>query len=106
MTDKQIPFSLLAGERGGDFHSLYTEAMTYPVLLQLENAEEYQKIYDIFQQGYTSYYDSMLLEVKANYMMYQIAMAMGDEQTAKQHGDFVLKNGGSLWYRKAVERHG
>ena len=90
----------------GAFRPLYTEAMTYPVLLQLENAKEYQKLYDIFQQGYTSYYDSMISKVKANYMMYQVAMAMGDEQTAKRHRDFVLKNGGSLWYRKAVERNG
>lgn len=90
----------------GVFRSLYAEAMGYSILLQLENAKEYQKIYDMFQQGYTSYHDSMLSEVKVNYIMYQMAMAMGDEQTAKQHGDFVLKNGGSLWYRKEVEGHG
>lgn len=88
----------------GAFQVLYTEAMGYDALLQMENAGEYQKIYDMFRQGYTSYYDSMLSEVKANYMMYQMAMAMGDERAAKWHGDFVLENGGSLWYRKEVER--
>lgn len=88
----------------GAFQVLYKETIGYGALLQLENAGEYQKIYDMFRQGYTSYYNSMLSEVKANYIMYQMAMAMGDEQTAKQHGDFVLKNGGSLWYRKEVER--
>lgn len=89
----------------GNFNYLAVEAMTYPVLLKMENEKEYQKVYDMFQQETFSYYKSMLSPVKKNYYMFKMAKAMGDEETARQHGEFILKNGGSLWYRREIELH-
>lgn len=53
-----------------------------------------------FRQGTVTYGNSMLVKVKKNYFIYRMAMAMGDVQIAEQHKDFILKNGGSLWYRQ------
>lgn len=53
-----------------------------------------------FRKGTVTYGNSMRVKVKKNYFMYRMAMAMGGVQIAEQHKDFILKNGGFLWYRQ------
>lgn len=87
----------------GFFRFAYMESMLYPRLLELENNKEYQLAYDMSQQKHYTYYKSILAPVKVNYFQYRMASAMGNQELAEQHKDFVLKNGGTLWYKQELE---
>lgn len=73
--------------------------------LNLEQQGRYDEIYDLYQSSY-SYYQSMLVEVVKNYYMCQAARHSGKNETAEVHRQFVLKNGGTLWYKADLENEG
>lgn len=88
------------------FYPIYQEAMQYPILLAMEKDGAWQQAYDMLRQTNTAYKpsaSSMLSQVKNNYLLYRMAKGMGDEQCATYHRDFVLQNGGSLWYKREIE---
>lgn len=73
--------------------------------LNLEQQGRYDELYAAYQVSY-SYYNSMLVEVMKNYYMYQAARHTGKNELAESHRQFVLKNGGTLWYKAALENEG
>ena len=73
--------------------------------LNLEQQGRYDEMYDLYQSS-NSYYNSMLVEVMKNYHMYQAARQMEKNELAEVHRQFVLKNGGTLWYKADLENEG
>ena len=73
--------------------------------LNLEQQGRYDEMYDLYQSS-NSYYNSMLVEVMKNYYMYQAARQMEKNELAEVHRQFVLKNGGTLWYKADLENEG
>ena len=88
------------------FYSIYQETMQYPILLRMEKDGAWQQAYGMLYQTDAAAGQpdrSMLSKVKANFLLYRMAKGMGDERRAAYHRDFVLQNGGLLWYRRGME---
>lgn len=84
--------------------ALYQEAMQYPVLLWMENKGAYGQAYEELKKKDTSADKDMLSRVRMQYLLCKMAEGMGDKQAAAVHREFVLRNGGSLWYRKELQK--
>lgn len=55
----------------------------------------------------TSVWDYVLIsKVMQNYYLYRIAMLLGNKEQAAVHKNFVLENGGRLWYRTELMEKG
>lgn len=71
-------------------------------LFDLELQGRYEELYAMYESSY-SYHHSMLADVMKNYYMYQAAKNMGNSELAESHRQMVLKCGGTLWYKAALE---
>lgn len=89
------------------FYGIYQETMQYPTLLGMEKNGAWQQAYGMLRQADDAAFQqkrrSMLSKVKANFLLYRMAKGLGDERCAAYHREFVLQNGGSLWYRRGME---
>lgn len=87
-------------------YDIYQETMQYPMLLRMEKDGAWEQAYEMLRQTDAAAERPgrfMLSRVKINFLLYRMAKSMGDERRAAYHRDFVLQNGGSLWYRRGVE---
>lgn len=63
---------------------------------------EYEQLYGQLKNA-ISFDKKMITEVERNYYLYKVAFAMGNSEKMKEHKVFVCENGGTLWYRNAIE---
>lgn len=87
----------------GRWQHLYYEILEYWDLMNLEAEHSYKKLYSKYMRS-ESYSGTMLNEVKRNYHLALIAHDMNDSVKAEKHRAFVLKNGGTLWYKRQLEK--
>lgn len=76
-------------------------AMQQPILLLMEMHGDYQELYQCYRKA-KLYKGTTLSKVQQSYYMFCTAASMGNTEKAKIHQDFVLKYGGTLWYRKVL----
>lgn len=76
-------------------------AMQQPILLLMEMHGNYQELYELYRNA-EFYKGTTLSKVQQSYYMFCSATLMGNKEKAKIHQDFVLKYGGTLWYRKVL----
>lgn len=78
----------------------YSAAASYPQILKLEENSDYAGALELLSKE--EYNRETLSKVSSNYRLYRIAKAVGMEQEAARHKEFVLANGGDSFYRKSI----
>ncbi|MDE7250019.1 MAG: hypothetical protein K2N82_09055, partial [Lachnospiraceae bacterium] len=79
---------------------LCQEVTQYPLILDLENKEEYRKIYEMYLNIYGG--KGILSQIKQNYMLCRMAEKLGMEKEDQQYRAFVTEHGGGLFYASAL----
>lgn len=83
----------------------YERLSFYPEWIQMYQDGLYKELYNSVEN--TSVWDYVLIsKVMQNYYLYRIAMLLGDKEQADAHKNFVLENGGRLWYRTELMEKG
>lgn len=76
------------------------EVIQYPMMLELERKGEEETLYMKCKEAF--YGKGILSLVKKNYMLYKVSKKIGLEE-ASEYRAFVLKNGGTTFYKKELE---
>ncbi len=77
----------------------YDTISKYPIGMETEEKGDYDKAKELIKQDEKQ---GTLLKLSANYRLYKVAIAAGMNDKAKEHRDFIIKNGGDTFFKKEL----